>query len=277
MKPCEKSDVSQAEFFGWKKNPFVDSANDTEAFLTSIEQRKMLTCKELIKMGKSFALTGPSGVGKTSFLRQIMLSLDSCLYKTIHVPYGGLDRSGLLKAIASACNLDILKRGLPPLLRIQQFMVKLSQDQTPVFPVLIIDDAQLLPQDSFMDLCSLLFDPGQNRSSMSLILAGDETLEAKLKLNIMTPIQTRLACILKCEPINEKETIGFIQHRIAMSKASKDIIGLEAMTMISAQCRGNRRAIMNTGALLLLEAMSRGDKTIGAQEVLNSTFWNKSG
>ncbi|MBF0548167.1 MAG: AAA family ATPase [Candidatus Riflebacteria bacterium] len=277
MKTTEKNFISQTEFFGWKRHPFVDSASDSEPFMTSQEENILNMTNELLKMGKSLAITGASGVGKSTLMRKIVQSLDSCLYKSILVSYGGLNRASLLKAIATICNLDLAKKGLPPLLRIQQYMIKLSQEQTPIFPVLIIDDAQWLEQDSFMDLCSLLMDPKQNRAAMSLILAGDESLAVRLKLNIMRPIRSRLSCLMKCDPINEKDSIEFVQARLIQAKAPKDLISQEAINLIVAQCHGNKREIMNAGAVLLSEAMFRGDKTIGPQQVINSMLWEKSG
>jgi len=277
MRNTEKAIFSQAEFFGWKRHPFVDFANDSEPFVTPQETNLLNMANELLRMGKSMAITGSSGVGKSTLLRQIVHSLDSCLFKPICVSYGGLNRAGFLKAIATASNLDLSKRGLPPLLRIHRHLIKLSQEQSPSFPVLIIDDAQWLDQDSFMDLCSLLVDPKQNRAALSLILAGDENLAAKLALNVMVPIRSRLSCLMRCEPITENESVEFIQRRLTKAIATKDLISSDAVNMIAAHCKGNRRSIMNAGAVLLSEAMLRGEKTIGAQQILSSQYWEKAG
>ena len=97
------------------------------------------------------------------------------------------------------------------------------------------------------------------------VIAGDETLARILKLDSMTQIQTRLTANLKMEPLSEKEVARFITYRLELAKAPKDLFEPDAVTLVAAQCRGNRRKIMNAGTVLLDEAHYREEKTINSQ------------
>jgi type II secretory pathway predicted ATPase ExeA len=67
------------------------------------------------------------------------------------------------------------------------------------------------------------------------------------------------------EPLNEMETERFIAYRCEKAKAPKDLVEPDAMTLMAAHCRGNRREIMNTGTVLLDEAFYRKERTISSQ------------
>jgi type II secretory pathway predicted ATPase ExeA len=67
------------------------------------------------------------------------------------------------------------------------------------------------------------------------------------------------------EPLGEHDTGRFIAHRLEQAKAPDDLVEQDAMTLIAAHCRGNRREIMNVGTVLLDEAFYRKEKTITAE------------
>lgn len=268
--------TSAIEFFGFKRHPFIDHP-DTGTILSEHEEQIMEISTELIKLGKSFALTGPSGTGKTTFVRKLQQQLDRQSYHPVFISYSGLNRAGLLKTIAAECRLDLGKRTVPPLVRIQKHLLEIARDKNPRFPVLIIDDAQLLEQDSVMDVCSLLADPDQKRAAASLILIGDETLEERIQLNVMTPVRNRMACILSTRPLDADEVSNFMGKHLESAQAPKDLFSAEALNMLAAKTRGNRRELLNAATVLLVEAMTRKERTIGPQQILASNLWKKSG
>ena len=54
---------------------------------------------QLLQHGKSFAVTGPSGTGKSTLVEHLLASLDGNYYLGLHIHYGGLQRQALLKAV----------------------------------------------------------------------------------------------------------------------------------------------------------------------------------
>lgn len=265
------------EFFGFKRHPFIDHPDGAEPIFSDHEDRMLAMALELLRLGKSFVITGSSGTGKTTFVRHLREKLDSRSYHPVFIPYSGLNRTGLLKTIAAACRLDLGKRTVPPLIRIQKHLLDLAQDKNPRFPVLIIDDAQLLEQESLLDLCSLLADPDQKRAATSMVLVGDETLDRRLRLNVLTPVWNRMACTLVTKPLDEAEAVTFVQNHLERVQASKDLFQPEAITMLAAKTRGNRRELLNAAAVLLTEAMFRKERTVGPHLVLGSEFWKTTG
>jgi type II secretory pathway predicted ATPase ExeA len=272
-----KNDMSPAEFFGWRRHPFSDAYPLAESFLCEKEKRTANAAVSLFGVGKSLALAGPSGSGKSTLLQYIFSQLDPNYYRTVLIHYGGLQRNGLLRAVADHLGVETNTRSLPLLMKLQKHILEMSGNQNGLYPVIAVDDAQLLERESLMDLCSLIVSPKKKTSAASLILAGDEHLAQKMDLDLMKPIKTRLTAIFRQEPLSEKDSEDFIRFRLEQAGAPTDLIMPDAATLIVSHCRGNRRQIMNVATLLLEEAFFRKEKTITSQLVLSCDLIDISG
>lgn len=256
---------TMAEHFGWKYHPFSDTWRMKKPFQSEQDERILQQAILLLQHGKSFAVTGASGTGKSTLAEHLFTLLDVNYYRTLHIHYGGMQRAAILKALAEQLGVETSGRSLPLITKLQKHIGSLAGGSHPVYPVILIDDAQLLERQSFMDLCSLITCPPKKTVSASLILAGDELLSRQIQLAIMRPIGTRLTINFGIDPLSEKETAKFINSRLSGANAPKDLFEPDAITLIAAHCHGNRREIMNAGTLLLNEAYCRKENTVSAQ------------
>jgi len=260
---------SPAEFFNFKYHPFADTYRIKVPHVTKQDERFLTTASSLISTGKSFALSGPSGTGKSTLMHYMLSCLDPNCYRPALIHYGGLQRNGMLKTIADLLGEDTNGRTVPLLIKLQKRITQMAAENRAIFPVFVIDDAHLMEKDSLMDICSLMFNPLKETVAAAFILVGDETLEKKLQLQIMTPVKTRLTGLFNMNTLNDKESHEFIHFRLSNAGAQKDLFDQDALSLISSHCRGNRRKIMNMGTLLLAEAFYRQEKTISAELIFN--------
>ena len=258
------ANVSYSEFFGFRHHPFPDTWTIKTRFVSENEMMLEKKCASLLSCGKSFAVTGPSGSGKSTFVQNMVSGLDHHSYLPVHIHYGGLKRSGVIRAIAETMGIDSACRGVPLLVKLQKHIIETASQTKPLYTVFFIDDAQLMERESLMDLCSLMSIP-QKKVSASLFLIGDEMLSRTLRLNVMTPIRSRMTFVFPMEPMNEKESRAFIAFRLEASGAPANLFDRETVDLVCAHCRGNRRLIMNMCTMLLEEAFARNEKTIGPQ------------
>ncbi len=264
-----KHGESPAEYFNYKHHPFADTYRLKTPFLGEQDKRFLQTAISLVSTGKSFALSGPSGAGKSTLTHYVLSQLDATYYKPALVHYGGLQRNGMLKAIADVLGVDTNGRTVPLLIKLQKQIMQMASENRCVFPVFVIDDAHLMEKESLMDICSLMFNPVRETVAASFILVGDETLEKKLQLQVMAPVRTRLTGQFNLNALEDEECQEFIKFRLSQAKATQNLFDQDALSLMSSHCRGNRRQIMNMGTLLLAEAFCRQEKTIGAELIFN--------
>jgi general secretion pathway protein A len=260
---------SPAEFFDYKYHPFADTYRLKTPYLGEQDQRFFKTALSLIATGKSFALSGPSGAGKSTLVHYVLSRLDASSYRPALVHYGGLQRNGMLKAIADVLGVVTNGRTVPLLIKLQKQILQMASDHRSMFPVFVIDDAHLMEKESLMDICSLMFNPHRETIAASFILVGDETFEKKLSLQIMAPVKTRLTGLFNLNTLNDHDSLEFIKFRLSNAKAPETLFDPDALSIMSSHCRGNRRQIMNMGTLLLAEAFYRQEKTISAELIFN--------
>jgi general secretion pathway protein A len=260
---------SPQEFFNCKYQPFANTYRLKIPYLGEQDKRFFRTAISLIASGKSFALSGPSGAGKSTLIHYTLSQLDANCYKPSLVHYGGLQRNGMLKAIADVLGVDTNGRTVPLLISLQKQITNMASEHRSMFPVFVIDDAHLMEKESLMDICSLMFNPQKETVAASFILVGDETLEKKLSLQIMASVKTRLTGQFNLNTLNDSESLEFIKFRLSNASAAETLFDQDALNIMSSHCRGNRRQIMNMGTLLLTEAFDRQEKTISAELIYN--------
>ena len=176
-----------------------------------------------------------------------------------------MQRTALLKTIGDQLGVETQTRAVPLLVKLQKHIGMMATGKHPVYPVILIDDAQLLERESFMDLCSMVVCPQKKSTAASLIIVGDDMLARQMALAVMTPIRTRLTVNFRIEPLDGKETEQFIAFRLRCAKAPDDLFEPDALALVAAHCHGNRREIMNLCTLLLSEAYYRNEKTVSAE------------
>jgi len=263
------TNVTMTEHFGYHCHPFADTRQMTKPFTSKKDARICQQANSLLMVAKSFAITGPSGTGKSTLIDQLARQLDTSYYRPVLVHYGGLMRAGLLRALADAMGVDAAGRSIPLLTKLQKHICDVSTGKNPLHPVLIVDDAQLLERQSLLDLCSLITCPPKKNAAASLILVGDESLAKQLQLSVMTPVRTRLTAIFKLDPLTEDETRQFFALRLQQAKAPADLFEDHALEMIAAHCRGNRREMMNMATVLLCEAFERKEKNVSSHTIID--------
>lgn len=264
------------DFFGWKYHPFADTYLQRRLWIPPRDRKQLETVKRLLHSGKSMALYGPSGSGKTTLVHALIGDLDKNRYRPVLIPYAGHPRNGLTRILAETMGVETKGRGLPLITRVQQHLETMIGGANPRHPIIIIDDAQLVENDSLWDLCSLLFQTARQTVAASLILVGDEVLAKKLELYTLLPIRSRLTTVMKLQPMNEEETRLFMENRLKNGEAPPDLFANEAIEILAAHTSGNRRNVMNMATMALEEAYHRQEKTITAETIYDADWFNES-
>jgi len=259
---------SATQFFNYRYPPFADTFEIQSPWQSSSETLMTQRALALIRQGKSLAIYGEAGTGKSMLSKTITDQLDTKTYRVAMLPYGGLKPAGIVRELCEEFGVDVAGRK-SCLCRLAK---NFQRSTNKLFPIIIIDDAHTMQNQSFIDLCSLLHDAQSRTSAVSLILLGQPVLKKMIELDIFAPVRTRLACLFMMPCLNHQETMEFIQFRLKIAEANPNLFDEQAMQCIAADANGNRRVIMNIATLCLEEAARRKEKIITAEIVTAVTM-----
>jgi type II secretory pathway predicted ATPase ExeA len=244
--------------FNLRYSPFsdtfpLDEAHHVKAELTDLERMQMLACE-----GKSFALTGEPGCGKSMLLRSFSERIAGKEFRTALVPYSGQKTNAVLREVCEQLRVDAAGRG-SPLSRLQKSFARSGGS---AFAVVVLDEAHLLPLDALHEILSLTHDGRERTAAAAFVLCGHPALAKMLALDSFAAVRTRLAARFVLQPLDDAGVRSFLAHRLALAKAPKGLFEEDALALVALDSKGNRRVAMNLAGNCLNLDVVRDEKTI---------------
>ena len=132
-------------------------------------------------------------------------------------------------------------------------------ESTLLRPVLFIDEAQEMPICVLNELRLLTSTQFDSRILLSVILAGDERLNDKLRRDELVPLGSRIRVRYNTEHASAEQLMQGLQHLLA-SAGNPRLMTPELMQTLCDHAMGNYRALC-TMAGELLETAARQEKT----------------
>jgi general secretion pathway protein A len=259
---------SALQFFGYRYPPFADTFEIHTPFQCDAESLILHRTTALLRQGRSVAIHGEAGGGKSMLVKSICSQLDSKEFRVAHIPYGGIKPSAILRDLCE--ELDVDTSGRKNLLSRLAADFQRSADKP--FPVIVVDEAHEMQRQSFIDLCSLLHDARRRTAAAALVLVGQPVLRKMLELDIFSPVKTRLTCLFSMPKLSHEDAKAFIAFRLKTAQADPALFDSEALEALAVDAKGNRRGLMNFAALCLEEAARRNDKVVTAEIVTDITL-----
>ena len=265
MKKQSEKVQTALQFFGYRYPPFADTFEINSPYTSDAEDLILQRTDALLRQGKSLAIYGDAGSGKSMLIKSIIAELDSKEFRVIQIPYGGIKPSALLRDLCDEFDIDTSGR--------KNLLARLANDfqrtANKPFPVIVVDEAHEMQKQSFIDLCSLLHDTRLRTAAAALILVGQPVLKKMLELDVYAPVRTRLTCLFQMPKLTLDNAKEFILYRLKLAQADPAIFDSDALECLAADSKGNRRTLMNLAALCLEEAARCKDKVI-TSEIVNS-------
>jgi type II secretory pathway predicted ATPase ExeA len=268
MKKQHEQPQTALQFFGYRYPPFADTFEINTPYQSAAENLITQRTTALLRQGKSVALYGEAGTGKSMLVKSIISALDPKGFRIAQIPYGGMKPSAILRDLCEELDIDTTGR--------KNLLSKLSADfrrsGAKPFPIIVIDEAHEMQRQSFMDLCSLLHDARLRTASAAVVVVGQPTLKKMLELDIFAPVKTRLTCFFSMPKLSLEDAKEFIAFRLKLAEADPGTFDAEAVNCLATDAKGNRRMLMNLAALCLEEAARRNDKIVTAEIVTSITL-----
>lgn len=249
--------------FGLEQHPFTLTP-DTEFFLDYGYYKDALNVLECaLFTGEGFTkVTGEVGTGKTLLCRKLLNSLDES-FVTAYIPNPSVNPMALHMALAKELDIKYSYNiGQPRLLElINGRLMALHAEGKQV--VLLMDEAQALPDDSMEALRLLSNLETEKKKLLQLVLFGQPELDTRLRQDNLRQLRQRILFSYKLKPLAHEVLKVYVQHRLHVAGyRGVTLFSQNALTLLHRGSRGVPRLINVLAHKAMLVAFGRGDSVI---------------
>ena len=195
-------------FFGFKKIPFTDEPDAKQLFEHAGWKQVQARLKFLIDHRGAGLLTGEVGSGKSTAARTWLGGLNPNLFKVIYLHWSSGSSLDLLRQIARGLDLEPSHFRGDLTTQISDAIVRLHKTRKQ-HPVLVLDEAQLLPHPALEILPLLLNFEMDSCRYLTLLLAGQPLLRRALSLQMHEALRQRIAVHYHMEGFSREELDTF--------------------------------------------------------------------
>jgi type II secretory pathway predicted ATPase ExeA len=253
------------EYFGLTAKPFGKTPDP--AFLyESNQHREALARLEYAVDEKELALlTGDIGSGKTTLSRALLDRVGESR-PVVLIINPRLTPTQLLRAVARGLGIEPARFRNDLLDQIHTKLFELYEADRE--PVLMIDEAQLIPSKATFDEIRLLTNfQMDDQNLLSVVLIGQPELESRLDRDAYAPLRQRIGMRYSLGPLSLEETLAYIEHRIRVAGGSRNPFSRQAMEEIYTVSGGIPRLINTLATTALLDAFGEDAGTIDPNRV----------
>ena len=234
-------------YFGLQERPFSKTPDPRFLFLSRGHREALARMQYAVEERDLVLLTGEIGCGKTTLSRALMDTLDES-FKVIFLINPRLTPLEFLSSLARHLGVECPASFKVDLLeQIGRILFDFYEKDTT--PVVVIDEAQLVPHKETFDEIRLLTNfQLDDRNLISIVLMGQPELKRRFRHRAYEPLRQRIGMQYDLQPLNLAETAG--------------LFGDEAVDSVYAYSGGIPRMINHAASLALLECFGRGGEWV---------------
>lgn len=256
------------EHFGLTSKPFGKTP-DPSFLYESRQHREALARLEYAVDEKELALlVGDIGSGKTTLSRALIDRIGDARPVVLLIN-PRLTPMQLLRSIARGLELEPARFRNELLDQLHTKLYELFEANRE--PVLIIDEAQLIPSKATFDEIRLLTNfQLDDQNLLSVVLVGQPELETRLERDAYAPLRQRIGMRYSLGPLSLEETIEYIEHRIRVAGGGRNPFSADAMAEMHALSGGIPRLINTLATTSLLDAFGEDAESIDPARILSA-------
>lgn len=217
--------MAYEDFFGFKEAPFRLSPDPDYYFPSGMHGEALQNLIYSIRAGEGFVqITGNPGTGKTLILRMLLKQIGSSVHTAL-ILYTKIAAKELFRVILEDLGIDsdqMENKSQGDLLRFfRKFLLEEAEKGIPT--VIIIDEAQNLPNDVLEELRLLSNLETEKKKLLQIILVGQLELEEKLECPDLKQLHQRITIRYRLQPLSESDTVAYIKHRLQIAGNTKKV------------------------------------------------------
>lgn len=255
-------------YYGFKQQPFSLAPN-TEFYVDIKPQQECFNVLSYaLQAGEGFIkITGEVGTGKTLLCRRLLNSLKEEGIVSVYIPNPALAPEALWRAIGHELGLKTKSLDLYQVQeKIQKKLLLSAQNGRAV--VLVVDEAQCIPEDSLEALRLISNLEAESRSLIQIVLFGQPELNTLLAQHRFRQLKQRITYSAELKPMDNASLQHYIQQRMVLAGyRGMPIFEDEALKLIVKATEGVPRLINIVAQKALFSAFGRGDKQVSENHV----------
>ena len=203
--------------FGLTELPFTLTPNTSFFLALEPHNEALAVLMTALKTGEGFIkVIGEVGTGKTLLCRKLLNEIPEH-FITAYIPNPYLNPDELRRAVAIELGVKQAQRMSVQLLtqRIQNRLLELHANGHSV--VLILDEAQALPEQSLEALRLFTNLETETRKLLQVVLFAQPELDQRLAQTEFRQLRQRITFSYKLRPMKAEEVQQYIQHRLQVA------------------------------------------------------------
>jgi general secretion pathway protein A len=236
-------------FFGLRARPFDLTPDPRYLVLTPSHREALSNLEYGIASQKGITLlVGEAGSGKTTVIRAA-LERQTTHVHYVHLHNPALTREEFVEMLGVRVELSDRARVSNTALLLEQEQLLEGRHATYHRTVLVVDEAQSLPHELLEEIRLLANVDAGGRRSMSVIMAGQPELAARLNTHELRQFKQRVALRCELKPLTPQETFAYVVGRIrAAGGVAAEVFTRQSVAMMHDRANGLPRTISSGAA-----------------------------
>jgi len=242
--------------FGLKWNPFAPDLPVEALRVTPEIERFLWRVDELATDGGFATICGEPGTGKSVVLRLIEHRFTGV--RDVNVAVLARPQSGVAdfyRELGEAFGATISTSNRWGGFKVLREKWRAKLESSLRRPVILIDEAQEMLPPVLSELRLLASDRFDSHSLLTVILAGDQRLTEKLRLDELVPLGSRIRTRLTLEPMSPDQALDCLEHAV-QAAGNPQLMTKDLMVALAEHGFGNYRALMNLAGEVLMAGLA---------------------
>ena len=253
------------EHFGFTAKPFGKTPDPAFLYESNQHKEALARLEYAVEEKELALLVGDIGSGKTTLSRALIDRIGETR-PVILLINPRLSPTQLLRSIATGLGIAPPRHRNELLDQIHSRLFELFEQKRE--PVLIIDEAQLIPTKATFDEIRLLTNfQLDDQNLLSVLLIGQPELQTRLDRQAYKALRQRIGLRYFLGPLSLDDTVRYIDHRIRVAGGARNPFSRRAMEEIHALSGGVPRVINTLATTALLDAFGEDEADVDPDRV----------